>query len=311
MNRKDKIEYARNYCRDLVSRYPEITAIALGGSLARGNELPISDVDLWCFVNESAEPLPIEKHFAEGVYVDIEKQPSELLVREDIREDAYVCGYLHDALILFDRDGQLAECQSKARMYLASLEFRSRQLAPMRASVERNYREFLASLATRDVSETCRSSIFAAWDLSDHMLTSKGVPPGGARGLSRLAAVWPDAAHALVVFEGSAQITAAQTGRLVETYSRVADRSSFFEMWVQKVEWMFANGYASDALHTLWIALGLRIKDAKERSDDGLRSQLMVASDLWLRTIAWNHAMAQKKLLELREMIDCYCRPEP
>jgi hypothetical protein len=37
----------------------------------------------------------------------------------------------------------------------------------------------------------------------------------------------------------------------------VSERPSFFEMWLEKVKWMFNNGYEPDAFHVLWIALGL------------------------------------------------------
>ena len=68
MERDRKISYAKRYAAELVAEYPEIAGIIFGGSLVRGNDLPISDIDLWCFVDKTPESLPIEKHYVDGVY---------------------------------------------------------------------------------------------------------------------------------------------------------------------------------------------------------------------------------------------------
>lgn len=307
MDRAEKIAYARRYCRELVARHPGIAGIVLGGSLARGNDLPISDVDLWCFVDESAHPLPVGKHSAGDLYIDIDQHPSDLLVRADIGEDPYICGYLHDAVILHDRDGQVHRCQERARACLGSPSYRKAQLCSIRANVERNYGEFAASLRARDACETCRSSIFAAWSLCDHMLTAKGVSPGGARGLARLADVWPEAASAIVGFEGSADVECAQIDCLLDTYRSVADTSPFFEMWFDKVEWMFAHAHRPDALHALWIALGLRIKDVRARTADCGCDRLAGAAERWLDTVGWDLSTKRQKLHQLGDLIDRFC----
>ena len=310
MEREEKIEYATWYCQGLVAKYSGIVGVILGGSLVRGNDLPISDIDLWCFIDDSDNRLPIEKHTVEGVFIDIEQHPSELLTRVEIGEDPYICGYLNDAMILFDRDGQVHDCQRRVRAYIDSPTFRKAQLSSIRASVERNYRAFSSSLETRDAGETCRSSIFTVWSLCDYMLAVRSISPGGARGLARLAGIWADAANAIVEFEGSTEMDGAQIDSLRDTYLGVADRSPFFEMWLEKVEWMLANGYRPDAFHALWIALGLRIKDARAHSGDYYDNELEKASRRWLATIGWDHLYRRKKLVQLRELIDLFCHKE-
>jgi predicted nucleotidyltransferase len=309
--RERKIELANRTCRALVEAHPAICGLILGGSVARGNDLPISDIDMWCFVDETGEPISFEKRYAEGVYVDIEKQPVAVLRDSTFLQDPYTCGYLYDAMILFDRDGEVWACQRQAREHMASPAVRQQQLRSVRASIERNYGEFRRSIEANDAGETCRAAIFGAWSLCDHALIDRGVPPGGARGLARLAAVWPDACRALTDLEGSAHLDSDQMCRLVAAYVQVADRSSFFGMWLEKVEWMFANGYAADALHALWIALGLRIKDARGNPDARLHSDLDIASQQWLAIIGWDGPTLAGKLDLLRAIIDAYCGPLP
>ena len=306
MNRDDKIRYARQYSEELASSHPEICGILLGGSVARGDDLPISDVDLRCFVDDSSHPLPIEQHFAHGIYIDVAQHPSSWLARPELEEDAYNCGFLCDALILHDRDGIVARGQARARKALASPEHRAVRLRSIRASAVRNCQEFAASIEARDPCEACRSAIFSAWDLSDFMLAARSVPPGGARGLARLIDTWPEAAVALTEYEGSAALCPQQVERLLDAYRSVADPSSFFDMWMQKVEWMFANGYTADAFHALWIALGLRVKDTKGSSDEEFSQRLRLACTRWLDIIRWDWTLMEGKLSELREMIDSF-----
>ena len=289
--------------------HPAICGLILGGSVARGNDLPISDIDLWCFVDQTGEALSLVKHYTQGVYVDIEKQPVAILRDGTFLQDPYMCGYLGDAMILFDRDGEVRACQQRAREHMASPAVRQEQLRSVRASIERNYGELCKSVQAGDASETCRTTVFCVWSLSDHMLTERGVPPGGARGLARLAAVWPDACRALTGLEGSAYLDGEKVSRLLTTYQQVADRSSFFAMWLEKVVWLFANGYAADAFHALWIALGLRIKGAKGNPDDRLHSDLDAAAREWLAIIGWVGPVLEGKLGQLRAVIDTYCGP--
>ena len=140
------------------------------------------------------------------------------------------------------------------------------------------------------------------------MLVARGVSPGGARGLARLASAWPEAAEAVVAFEGIAHLSPDRVTQLVSTYRRIADTGSFFTTWFQKVEWMLANGYTPDALHALWIALGLRIKDAKAR-DIGVRSEdLELACSQWLDTIGWDWDTVNSKAGELQRLMDRFCQ---
>ncbi len=309
MSRKAKIERAVQYVRQLVARYAGVTGVILGGSVARGNDLPISDIDLWCFMERSAGSAPVEKHWAEGLYMDIEQHPSAALQDEKCLSDPYFCGYFQDALILYDRDGALARCQERARAFLSSEAFRSESLPPLRAVIERNYGEFRANVASdtglaRDPCQVCRASIFAAWTLCDYLLTTHGIAPGGARGLARLAAVDPAAYNALVEYEGSHALDSNVIPRLMDTYLSVAEHSSFTEAWVDKVRWMFDNGYRPDAFHALWIALGLRIKDA--RADRLLYGQLVAASSQWLALIGWEGPRLIAQMHRLRQMLDAF-----
>jgi predicted nucleotidyltransferase len=309
VQREQKIELAHQYGHTLVEAHPAIRGLILGGSVARGNDLPVSDIDIWCFADETGESLPIEKHYAAGIYVDIEKQPTAVLRDRTFLQDPYICGYLYDAIILFDRDGEVRACQRRAREHMASPAVRQEQLRPVRAGIERNYGEFHRSIQANDASETCRASIFAAWSLCDHALIDRGVPPGGARGLVRLAVVWPGACQALTDLEGAAQLDGDQAAHLIAVYEQVADRSSFFGIWLDKVKWMFANGCTAAAFHALWIALGLRIKDARGNADARLHSELDAASRQWLTIIGWEGPVLRGKLNLLRATIDAYCGP--
>lgn len=307
MDRKQKLELAHQYSAALFERHPEIAGIAVGGSMARGNDLPISDIDLWCFINDTPAPLSIEKPSAAGVKLDIEQYPADLLTKPEVTEDSYFCGFLNEALILCDRNGLVAKCQERVRASLTSPKNKREQLRSIRASVERNYEEFRVSLETGDAREACRASIFATWSLCDHMLTDRGASPGGPRSIARLAIVWPDAYDALVKFESINPPGDPEANLLIDTCLLVTEPSSSFAGWIDTIRWMFANGYESDAFHILWIALGLKIKSAKTSPTDPYYSQMTTAAKKWLDIIGWDKPTMGAKLHLLRQIIDKYC----
>lgn len=86
----EKIAHARRYADQLARAHPEIAGIVLGGLVARGNDLSISDIDLWCFVDHDTPSLPIRTHHVGDLYVDVELYPAAILVEADLAEDAYI-----------------------------------------------------------------------------------------------------------------------------------------------------------------------------------------------------------------------------
>ncbi len=54
MTRQQKKNYAKAYAQELMESYNQIDGFLLGGSVARGNDLPISDIDIWCFLKEGS-----------------------------------------------------------------------------------------------------------------------------------------------------------------------------------------------------------------------------------------------------------------
>jgi len=307
MVREEKITYARSYTAELVVKYKGIAGVVLGGSVARGNDLPISDIDICCFIDDDQALLPIEKHAENNLYIDIDQRRVSELTEPDFGDDSYFCGYMHDALVLYDRDGDIAKCQASARENLSSSAHREKQLTSLRESVERNRNNLMASAKVHNAREACRASIFAAWSLSDLMLVARGISPGGARGLSRLSIAWPEAADAIITFEGFATLEESQIARLVDCYRGIADTGSFFTIWFEKVKWMLVNGYRPDAFHALWIALGLRIKDAKVREIGVSTGDLERACSQWLDTIDWNWDTVKHKAVELENLTDRFC----
>ena len=80
-------------------------------------------------------------------------------------------------------------------------------------------------------------------------------------------------------------------------------------MWFRKAEWMSANGYPADAVHVLWIALGLRIKDAVAGPHAELRERLRDACSRWLSALGWDWRVVGEKVCDLRQLIDTLCAP--
>ena len=71
---------------------------------------------------------------------------------------------------------------------------------------------------------------------------------------------------------------------------------------------MLANGYRRDALHALWIALGLRIKDARARDIGVSPEDLDRTCSQWLDTIGWDWETVSGKAGELPSLTDRFCQ---
>jgi predicted nucleotidyltransferase len=303
LDRQRKIEAAQRFASSISEDHQQIVAIALGGSVARGNDLEISDIDLWCFVREGAAP-SIEK--PPGVRLDVEQYPASLLTRPDT-DDSYFCGFISDARILLDRNCLLASCQESIRGNLADPEVKRARLVPIRESVERNFTEFEAAIHSGDPRVACRASAFAAWSFSDHLLTDRGSAPGGPRGIARLAAIWPDAYEDLVSFEAPSPPGTIDADRLIDICMASVE-GKFLAGWIVKARWMFTHGHEADAYHCVWLALALQIKAENDTPEDQTKDpKLTSAAQEWLDVIGWNRQIMMAKQRTLRKIIDRYC----
>ena len=169
MNREDKIARARTYAAGLAVAHPSISAVILGGSLARGDDLPISDIDLLYFVPDRRPG---------AAHCQTRGRRRLYRHREPARPSCWPipmhcatptgCGYLADARVLYDRDG--AASSLPARGYRRRAPPASIAPSSFRRSARSSSATWLSCGAARTLlpsAEVCRASIYALWTLID------------------------------------------------------------------------------------------------------------------------------------------------
>ncbi|MBN1582577.1 MAG: hypothetical protein JXA89_17845 [Anaerolineae bacterium] len=292
----EKLAVARDYAAQLFNAYPAIDSIIVTGSVVRGQDIPVSDVDMGYVVKKGSPALPIQKGVHQGVYLDIEPLYVEDLALDTIANDAYVLGYIRDALILHDRCGHMADLKERIEKEGGNAAHKREQLAAIRQSAARNGDDFARAVQEHDAPEICRSVIFALWCFSEWLLVKHDRPPGGFRCLSRLKLANTDAFIQIAAFQDSLQKDSTRLGRF---YPLVAQGIKADTFHVQKYTWMNQHGFKDEAFHMLWILLGLDIKGEKNEHNRKL-------AELWLKELAWDEAVLRHKAGELQDLFRTY-----
>lgn len=287
---RQKLDIAKNYGTRLFNEYPTIESIIISGSVVRGNDIPVSDVDMWYITKKESQPLPIQKGIHHGVYLDIEPYYLEDLEISTILKNAYVLGYLKNSLTLCDRYGEMAALKKRIEEEPEKSSYTHAQLAAIHKTAVRNLHEFAAAVKEKDEREICRSAIFALWCFSEYLLVKHDQPPGGFRCLSRLKMVNTDAFLKCITFQDSLAKESSRLGEFYHIYAKGKNTESYD---FQKYVWMNHHGFKDEAFHMLWILFGLEIKEERE----GGCHEIAV---LWLEELAWDETILHKKVLELQ-----------
>ena len=69
---KEKREIAITYVNELVKNHGSVESVLMSGSIIRGNDLAISDVDIWVVGRKKADLPEIKKGVYNGIFMDIE-----------------------------------------------------------------------------------------------------------------------------------------------------------------------------------------------------------------------------------------------
>ena len=148
--------------------------------------------------------------------------------------------------------------------------------------------------ARPDASAICQWSIFALWDVADYLMAKNEGPPGGFRVLSRLKIRNADAYLNLVKLQGSHQLSAIEVDRFLLLYTEATGEEGF---WLDKIRWMTHNGLKDQAFNSLWILLGLAIKNG---------SKLPELCERWLADLGWVGSKLQTVLREYERIVGGY-----
>jgi hypothetical protein len=165
---------------DEASQQPDIIGILLTGSVARGDALPGSDLDLR-FLLTPGSSRPFSTEWRQGIlvergYADISKARRKL---ESNPMEIY--GYL-DGHILFDPQGVLADLREQARQRFAAYRVPDDERREIAHWLLSSRIKLTAALAARDTLKAAYLASTVSWQLLQGLWAAneKPVPPNGS-----------------------------------------------------------------------------------------------------------------------------------
>ena len=110
-----RLDIVRAYAQELIEGNPQIVAVLVTGSAARGDGLAASDVDLKVLLDvpEGDERLKRDIRAQRGgTFIDAEHDAAcKYADPVALLQNPYLAGAVREAVILYDRDGTLASAQ--------------------------------------------------------------------------------------------------------------------------------------------------------------------------------------------------------
>jgi predicted nucleotidyltransferase len=300
-----RIDIARVFAEEQIKRDPSIIGVILTGSAARNDAVAASDVDVQLLVGGSdvgyAERGDL-RTWRDGVLIDAECHPiADYGDARRLLKEPYLAGQIRDAVILFDRDGALVEVQRVVADQFMEPRWLRARLSSLMPAIERNFREFVASVKAHDHVGVCRASVFALWTICDALLVGQGVSPSWVRGLQKLGEVLPQERERIIDIEGSTAMMPDTVSGFVPMFEQVIGPGPGPVMQhVQgEIVWMIHNDLHQEAFHSLWAGFALALRRQAESGEAGIGAQAQALARRWLTEAHWHRDALKTKESQL------------
>ncbi|MAF12895.1 hypothetical protein CMK11_20790, partial [Candidatus Poribacteria bacterium] len=285
-----RIELARAYSGELIEADPHIIAVFVTGSVARGDPVELSDIDIRLIVDPDAET-GAAHIVREGHFLDVERvHLSTFGDSEALLADSYLAGAVREAVILYDRDGRFTEVQGRVAAEFAEPRWLRTRLSTLVDKVDANCAKIAVAIEADDHLQIFRQGAFALWNLSDALLVSQGWSPSWVRGLQKLGQALPEERDRIVEIENSASMSADDVAALLPFFGDRGD-SGVLGHVRREIEWMIASGLHREAFHSLWSEFALRVGGLVEADERKTRALCRE----WLERIGWSGAGLHEK----------------
>jgi hypothetical protein len=75
------------------------------------------------------------------------------------------------------------------------------------------------------------------------------------------------------------------------------------EYIVKKIEWMVKNGQHREALHVLWIGMGVHAVAWRKREEAWIKSKGAELAQRWLKGVGWDGKVALEQKLKMAKAL--------
>jgi hypothetical protein len=307
----NRIEIARQYMEELLSQRQDIVAVWIGGSVARGEETALSDIDLQLMVAGSGDMNRAGLDtWREGIYIE-----AGLVFQQDYADLDMVLNHpakathMNDALILYDPTGFLTHLQEAVRPVYMQPQWLGKRLTFWLDTSCTALAQFREAVSVADALRLCAAVGMFTFGCSSIPLLRAGITPSSSRGLLLLGPVDPRLKAQLAAFEGSAHMTVSDVLALEPLLREAIPlwNASFGQLpvyFLHKTLWMTQHGQHQEALHAMWLHMGGRAAaDCLQRNDP---AELVAGAELiqrWQQRTGFVGAEVLAAKLQAAEML--------
>ncbi len=177
----NRLAIAEAFAREQIEQHPNITGVFVSGSAARNDGVECSDIDIRLLVNNASDKAVKAEGrltWREGIFIDAAYVlAADYSNTVELLKHPYLAGSIHDAVILFDKNGVLTRVQQIIIKQFMKLKWLKARLSSLTPRIKRDYATVVSAARERDEVAICRASIFALWTSCDMLLVSH--PPVG------------------------------------------------------------------------------------------------------------------------------------
>lgn len=301
------LEIARRFISDQLNRRNDLVAAFVVGSVARGEETEFSDIDLSLIVDDTEANHEMERSgsdaWIDGIYVEAATSSRDRYADlEQVMQNPVTSTHMNDALILHDPTGFYSQLQKDVRTVFMDpewLDFRVRIALERARSATRGLDK---AIAVGDGLSICEHVMGFLWGVTSVPLLRTGITPSSMRALGQLGPVSSNLKSRISVWECSSTVS---TLFVLVLHSILSDGVALVDAskWghlpeyaVKKMEWMANNGLHTEAMHAMWIGMGVYGAEWRRRGDVTVGSEELILVQVWLGLVGWDgtQVLAQK-----------------
>jgi hypothetical protein len=286
----NRIEIARQYVEELLGQRQDIIAVWIGGSVARGEETELSDIDLQLMVAGSGDMNRAGLDtWREGIYIEaglvFQQEYADL---DMVLNNPFKATHMNDALILYDPTGFLTHLQNAVRPVYIQPQWLGKRLTFWLDNSRTSLAQFRAAVSAADPLRLCAAVGMFTFGCSSIPLLRAGITPSSSRGLLLLGPVDPQLKAQLAAFEGSAHMTASDVLALEPLLQEMIPfcDASFGQLpiyFTKKTLWMAQQGQYQEALHAMWLLMWGAAEGCLQRADPAERATGSNWAQRWLQ----------------------------
>jgi hypothetical protein len=307
----DRMQIARKFTAEKVKERKDIVAVLVSGSTARGDALPISDIDLHFVCNVPADHRMDREGFDEwrdGIYLDAGPVPQALYLNtgkllESLRDGNFV----RDAMILHDPSGTMERTQREVKTAFCRQEWVGKRTVPLVDEAATALRRLEEPGGTNSLEKAFGLSAIVLSRTVSARLALDCMTRSSSRNLSQLIELEPVMGNRILELEG------------IGTLSPEDARSFFLDVWRdvpeipgryghlieyfrQKIAWMMNNGLQMDAAHWLWES-ALDVSRFAWKSPKSAEEAKRIR-ECWLSRLGWNPETLSARIRGIRGIFD-------